>query len=109
MECLNVTPVTFTGDQYDASSGGIVPVPADEFVISLSTSGSETYIYLLAGDDVMTSYMIYIKLSPHNQHGGVCTDYYNTVGLPYKRGTISRGCSNFYYYQNVSTHSHFKF
>ena len=108
-----MTPVTFTGDQYDASSGGIVPVPADEFVISLSTSGSETYVYLLADDDVMTSYMIYIKVSSHNPYAGMCTNniYYGTVGLPYKRGMISRGCSasqNYYGY-NVSTHSHFKF
>ena len=113
MECLNVIPVTFTGDQYDVSSGGIVPVPADEFVISLNTSSSETYIYLLAGDDVMTSDMIYIQFSSYNHYVGMCTNYthYSTVVLPYKRGLISRGCStsHVYYGYNVSTHSRFKF
>jgi len=114
MECLNVTPVTFTGDQYDVSSGGIITVPAEEFVISISTSESDIYIYLLAGDDVMTSDMIYIEVSSNNLYAGVCTSklsYYNTVGLPYKRGRISRGCSStqMYYGYNVSTHSHLKF
>ena len=115
MECLNVTPVTFTGDQYDVSSGGIVPVPADEFVISFSTSGSVIYIYLLAGDDVMTSDMIYIQLSSYSyySYAGVCTNYTynNAVDLPNKRGRISRSCyiTDFYFGYNVSTHSHFKF
>ena len=116
MECLNVTSVTFTGDQYDVSSGGIVPVPADEFVISIRTSGSQIYIYLLAGDDVMTSDMIYIQGSSYDSHvyAGICTSEYSryqTVDLPYKQGRISRGCytTHIYYGYNVSTHSHFKF
>jgi hypothetical protein len=108
-----VTPVTFIGDQYDVSSGGIVPVPADEFVISFTTSGSETYMYLLAGDDVMTSDMIYIEVSSYRPYAGMCTNYTSSsaVGLPYKRGRISRGCYTpySYYDYNVSTHSHFKF
>ena len=114
MKCLNVTLVTFTGDQYDVSSGRIVPVPADEFVISFSYSGSELYIYLLAGDDVMTSDMIYIELSSSNPypHAGMCNNNYNrnygTHSLPYKRGRISRSCNSAQNY-NVSTHSHFKF
>ena len=114
MECLNVSPVMFTGDQYDVSSGGIVPVPADEFVISLSTSHSDIYIYLLAGDDVMTSDMIYIEVSSSNPYAGICNSeysYHQTIGLPYKRGRISRGCytAQSYYNYNVSTHSHFQF
>jgi hypothetical protein len=113
-----VTPVTFTGDQYEVSGGGmtsIAPVPADEFVISFNMSGSETFIYLLADDDVVASDMIFIKYSTHETYAGVCTSehsHYSTVSLPYKRGsTVSRHCAytQIYYSYNVSTHSHFKF
>ena len=110
-----MTLVTFTGDQCDVSNDGIAPVPADEFVISVSFSGSEIYIYLLAGDDVMTSDMIYIHISSYNIYVGVCTStlsYYQTSSLRYKQGWISRHCSTTgqsYYGSNVSTHSHFKF
>ena len=117
MECPNVTPVTFTGDRYEVSSGGmtsIVPVPADEFVITFMTSGSETFIYLLAEEDIMTSDMIFIKFSTYRSYAGVCTSkysHYQTINLPLKQSRISRGCSNtqIYYNYNVSTHSHFKF
>jgi hypothetical protein len=116
LECLSVTSVTFTGNQYGVSGGGMtstVPVPADEFVISFSTSGPETFIYLLADDDIMTSDMIFIQFSSYNRYAGVCTSkhtYYNTLSLPYKQGRISRICSNtqIYYNYNVSTHLHFK-
>jgi len=113
-----VTSVTFTGDQYAVSDGGItsiVPVPADEFVISLNTSSSETYIYLLADDDdYMTSDMIFIQFSSYNSYAGICTakfSNYQTLSLPYKRGTISRRCYYVHIYSNynVSTHLHFKF
>ena len=118
VECPNVTPATFTGDRYEVSGGGmtsIVPAPADEFVISFITSGSETFIYLLADDDIMTSDLIFIQFSTYRSYAGVCTSQYfhyqTTISLPVKRSRISRGCSNtrIYYNYNVSMHSHFKF
>jgi hypothetical protein len=111
-------PCIFTGDKYEVSGGGItsiVPVPADEFVISFSTSGSDTYIYLLADDDVMASDMIYIQISSYYAYAGTCKgeySHYQTHELPYKQGRISRGCSTAQIYSSrrrVSTHSHFKF
>jgi hypothetical protein len=107
----------FTGDQYDVSGGGmtsIVRVPADEFVLSFRSSGSQIYIFLLADSDVMTSDMIFIELTSNYQYGGICqatASYYQTVTLPYKRGRISRNCfyEQLYYTNNVSTYSHSKF
>jgi len=117
LEYLSVTLVNFTGDQYEVSGGGmtsIVPVPADEFLISFNSSGSETHIFLLAGDDVMTSDMIIVLLSSHNSFAAICTARYlhhQIVSLPYKENRISRRCytQNFNYKYNVSTHSHFQF
>jgi len=117
LECLNVTSLTFTGDQYKVSGVGItsiVPVPADEFVISFNTSSSEIFVFLLADDDVMTSDMIFIQFSTYRSYAGICTakySHYQTIGLPYKQGRISRGCTNARISSkyNVSTHSHFKF
>lgn len=99
---FNVTPVAFTGDQYEVSNGGmtsVVPVPADEFVISFMSSGSEIIIFLLADDDVITSDMIIIVLSSSQSYAGICQAYreskasdYRTIELPGKQGKMSRNC-----------------